>query len=687
MGKYHPLRYRSSPVKFSTQQVIDYPFHWHDCIEVIFVMKGSILLELIKDPALVNPMLMCEKDIYVATMNEIHRIYKTEEENTVLLMQIDAGFVRRHFAGVDVIEFSCLFNPDTNIEREKIQEIKEQVFHLSRLILNAAGKNSAEIERVSYELLFNLIENFNIINRALARVSERKKYIARFTRISNYIINNFNNKNVLQEIAEREYLDADYISHELKRYFGSSFQVAINFYRIENSMRLLLDSELTIDQIAYECGFSAPKYFYKNFKIYYAQGPLAFRQRYKKQYENMKYLQCYQETDIPAELLSRTHKSFETEIAWLEIDINERSCPIVNHEADTIYIGRGEDLCNVLVQNSLKLIQSEIGFKYIKIKNLFPSPDSFWGNAVEGIYYYLHSVEFLWQLGIKPVIQAQDTCFENAVYRKILRELIDNFAEKYGWDSLTEWNFEIEKRSGVKYDILADIVKPCSVCINKIDDHSGVCFLSPLNDTFYMACDIVDRAVNGKRSMDPIYPTDYGEAGLPKPEYNMFQGKNGLMTVNGLLKPSFYAYFLLAQLGSHVIKKGDYYFVSKKGDTIQILLYNHTNFNSGSSRQESLPEDYYKNLLGQMQKKINLNIRNVQDTYKVTRYELNYENNCIYYQWLTMRSPKLLSDHEIKLLNKVTFPKVSFDFIDKKDVNFNISLPPDGIELVILEKQ
>lgn len=687
MGKYHQLRYGSSPVKFSIQKILDYPFHWHDCIEIIFVLKGSILLELVKDPALVNPILMKDKDIYVATMNEIHRIYKTEEENTVLLMQIDADFVRQHFAGVGVIEFTCLFNPETNIEKEKIQEIKEQVVNLSILVRNASGNHFAEIELETNELLFNLIENFNIINKALTRVSESKKYIARFTRISNYIISNFNNKNVLQEIAEREYLDAEYISHELKRYFGSSFQVAINFYRIENSMRLLLDSELTIDQIAYECGFSAPKYFYRNFKVYYKQGPLAFRKQYKKLYENMKYLKCYEETDIPLEMLNFTQKAFEQEIEWLEIDMMEKGNPFYYIEKETIHISRGQDLCNVLVQNSLRLVQNEIGFKYIKITNLFSSSDPFWRNTIEGTYYYYNSFDFLWQLGMKPIIQIQDTCFENAVYIKIVRELINSFAEKYGWDTLKEWSFEVEKKSGVKYDMLAEIVKPCSVSINIRDNQSDAHSSCLLNDTFYMACDMISSVINEKRNLDAVYPIDYGEAGLSKSDNNMFQGKRGLMTVNGLLKPSFYACFLLARLGDSVIKKGDYYFVARKGESIQILLYNHSNLYSDHNKQELTPEEYFKNLLSQQYKKINLNIRNMQDTYKVTRYVLNYENSCIYYQWMAMRGPQLLNDHDVKLLNKVTFPKVSFDFIEDKEINFNFSLPPDGIELVILEKQ
>ena len=222
-------------------------------------------------------------------MNEIHGVFRTDDDNMVLMMHIDTDFIKQHFPGVSLIDFASLFNPETNLEAEKVEKIKEQVINPALLVAGNDG-NFAEIEKVTNELLFDLIDNFNKIKRALNQKNDGKEYEARFTRIASYIISNFANKNVLQEIAELEHLDAEYISHELKRYLGSSFQVLINYYRIEYAFKLLLGSNRTIADIAYDCGFSATKYFYRNLKKYYAPGPLIFRKKYQGLYKNIKYL-------------------------------------------------------------------------------------------------------------------------------------------------------------------------------------------------------------------------------------------------------------------------------------------------------------------------------------------------------------------------------------------------------------
>ena len=58
---------------------------------------------------------------------------------------------------------------------------------------------------------------------------------------------------------------------------GMSFVAYANKVRIENSARLLIETDLTVENIGFDCGFDSPSHFYKCFKQHYGMSPAKFR--------------------------------------------------------------------------------------------------------------------------------------------------------------------------------------------------------------------------------------------------------------------------------------------------------------------------------------------------------------------------------------------------------------------------
>ena len=98
-------------------------------------------------------------------------------------------------------------------------------------------------------------------------LKENEEQLERYHRIAKYIFNNYNNNITLQDIADKEFLSTHYLSHEIKYATGSSFTDLINITRVEESIKLLLDSDKSISEISEEVGFSHTRYFNKNFKL------------------------------------------------------------------------------------------------------------------------------------------------------------------------------------------------------------------------------------------------------------------------------------------------------------------------------------------------------------------------------------------------------------------------------------
>ncbi len=92
-----------------------------------------------------------------------------------------------------------------------------------------------------------------------------------------YISQNFNRQITLDETAEHVHLHPSYFSTLFKQSTGSSFKEYLNMVRIEESKRLLANTDFSIIDIAIAAGFEDQSYFSKVFKKYTGITPKQYR--------------------------------------------------------------------------------------------------------------------------------------------------------------------------------------------------------------------------------------------------------------------------------------------------------------------------------------------------------------------------------------------------------------------------
>lgn len=93
------------------------------------------------------------------------------------------------------------------------------------------------------------------------------------------IYENHDKKITLEEVAEREFISKYYLSHILKHAVGLGFQEILTLVRIEESEKLLLSANYSIEEVASLCGCSSPLYYSKNFKAYFGSTPSVYREK------------------------------------------------------------------------------------------------------------------------------------------------------------------------------------------------------------------------------------------------------------------------------------------------------------------------------------------------------------------------------------------------------------------------
>ena len=126
------------------------------------------------------------------------------------------------------------------------------------------------------DLCYRLQENIDVFTECMFDYipSRGNEIIKRAIR---YISGNYSQNLTLEDLAEHVNLNPSYFSSLFKQSTGSSFREYLNMVRIEESKRLLANTDYSIIDISLAVGFEDQSYFSKVFKKYTGLTPKQFR--------------------------------------------------------------------------------------------------------------------------------------------------------------------------------------------------------------------------------------------------------------------------------------------------------------------------------------------------------------------------------------------------------------------------
>lgn len=155
--------------------------------------------------------------------------------------------------------------------------------------------------------------------------------------------------------------------------------------------------------------------------------------------------------------------------------------------------------------------------------------------------------------------------------------------------------------------------------------------------------------------------TDWmGEAPLPK---ELFFGGLGLFTVNGIPKASYYALWLLRQLGNTCIGKGDGWFATKQADRYIIMMYNYRHFShlyALGERFDMTFTDRYTPFDPVQNLDVHLTLNDVENgDYLIRESFLNRKSGSAFDQWVDMGALELNTEQELRTLAALSTPSYS----------------------------
>lgn len=640
------------PINISLANIMEYPLHWQDSIELLFVLKGSIEIGIENEVYILK-----EREIDIINSNEVYRIKSDDPDNMVLIINIDPNFFEKYYDDAKEIFFYTKSPDVAEQEGERYDELRKFVSIIFYEAVSKLDDYEDEIEDYLLEMMYHLLNNFHYLFYEEESLREDEVLLERYHRIVKYLSNNYMNKVSLQYIADKEFLSSQYLSFKIKDTFGHGFNEFLNQIRVEESVKLLLDTDKNISEIAEDVGFSHVRYYNKHFKLQYNTTPMQYRKNNKvsdETLEKMKkinYLEIKEAIPFLTNYLSEYERfEYENRIIKLDVDLDTETI-MEFKKPDLIDLGDISLLLEEENRRILEEIQGEIGFKYCIINRLFSSDmDIFRGKNERFINWTRveNILDFIRKLKLKPIINSK------GIEKHIIEDFIENFTAIYEEDAEQWLNVDVES------------LNPSYV---KVD-------LNPVYDTIEMIPYIIHNYTHlGNRIVLNMIDEITKDIELSN---DTFFGGSGLYTSNYLNKPSYYALMLLSQLGDEVIYRGEGYVVTKSEKGYQILLYNPIEVDPEWIYDNS-PKDKIK------ERTISINIYNMKGDFQITRFDLNRDHGSVYDKWTYLGRPERIDNNHWDLLKEYVHPRISF-YHGKKSIVFNVltTVKPNGTVLFLL---
>ncbi|QAS60424.1 helix-turn-helix domain-containing protein [Clostridium septicum] len=674
------------PVKVTYTCIKNYPIHWHNSIEILYVLKGSLKVNIDTDSFEI-----LEKELEVINVEEAHRIY-SDTENRVLVFHIDPYFFEKYYTDINNIFFYTNTTDDDAQDGEEYDDFRT---FLARILCETVQRTEdydEVIESTLVDLLYHLINNFHYLTYEKEELKDNADQLARYHRISKYIFNNYDSNITLQDIAKEEFLSPHYLSHEIKSATGYSFTDLVNLTRVEESVKLLLDTDMSISDISDEVGFSHVRYLNKNFKNYYNCTPLQYRKKNKlteKDFENQKILEVFPLEEaldyLAYDLEDYDRFNYENKLWKVHIDMDNVLKEFNKEFKEVINLGDSFDLLIEDNKDILEEIQEEIHFSYGRIENLFnsdmgvfPNSDFYNWNKTKSV------IEFLDYLDLKPLIVLDNILFTTQKYTQVLNSFFEYFSEI---DYIDVCEFKFQFSSEINHEIKEELLVLLKNEYNLNVLNSNFISLSnnrnKVYDTAFMLPFIIHNTIFKGVSLDDLRAFDVLEKEMSLTN-EVFIGAPGIVNDMGIRKPSYYAYYLLSKLGNEIVAMDNGYIVTKKEDEYCILLYSHNDDLDSLADYHDL---FKKRGKGKVyKKKLSLNIVNIKNSSRIITYEVNEKIGSSYNYWISMGSPDRLSKEEKEILHRASFPKIEFKYSKKNTIlNIITELQGYGAKLILIK--
>lgn len=169
------------------------------------------------------------------------------------------------------------------------------------------------------------------------------------------------------------------------------------------------------------------------------------------------------------------------------------------------------------------------------------------------------------------------------------------------------------------------------------------------------------------------------------PGRSPFHGGFGLINVDNVKKPSYWAFWMLNQLGEEILEVGQDHVVARSGDNYQVIIWNYCYYTDefADGDRSKLSETEREEIFQNKELTVELSLK-LQGTYDQTVYTLD-EDTSAYHNWLKLGAPQYPTAAQVKTMQETSRPKTEHSTVQA--FHIRQTLCPHEVKCYILNKR
>ncbi len=244
----------------------NFELHHHDYYEFFLTLSGKAIQEING-----KRQSLPERSLVLVRPGDVHTYIKEGEFSFVnLTFTSDTMKKLCDYFGSSLENIIKKEIPPTVIlSRENFDSVFEKLNNLNTISLSDTEKANLKMKLILTDIMAFIIEGDSERSRSLAPLW-----------LSSLVLHCKKAENInitLQEMAEFSNKSREHISRCFKKYYGVTVAQFMNEQKLNYSANLLLNSNLPVIDICYECGFQNLSWFYRKFKEKFDLTPHQFR--------------------------------------------------------------------------------------------------------------------------------------------------------------------------------------------------------------------------------------------------------------------------------------------------------------------------------------------------------------------------------------------------------------------------
>ena len=241
----------------------DFSLHHHNYIEIEWLISGKMEHELNGTVSVLEA-----GDCYCLGLRDMHR-FRVLEQGLIYSIGID---YREAPSAVQQLLHNFPLPAAGQLQGRLLSEVKDHFLRIHERIRSDAP--FAEAQMIAYTILL-LTHIFEAVCPVSALHSAGGYH--HIVKAMEYMEAHFQERLLLEDVARAVYLSPNHFSSLFTKVNGRSFSEYLSEVRIKRAMELLAESDRSVLEIAFDCGFNSFSAFSRNFKLRCGCSPTYYR--------------------------------------------------------------------------------------------------------------------------------------------------------------------------------------------------------------------------------------------------------------------------------------------------------------------------------------------------------------------------------------------------------------------------